>query len=177
MRRASGALERRRPVDRGRSRLPGQCGRRVRAPTTRRAASSCGRAPAQTGVIAAPVTYSIGDEQYVAVVAGWGGAYPDHRGRRQHARARCRRIAAACWRSSSAAPRSCRSLPRLRPPQPIARVGNDARWRKRGFAVFHNYCAVCHGDAAVGGGVIPDLRWSPLTRDADAWQASCSAAH
>ena len=31
--------------------------------------------PAQTGVIAAPATYTIGDEQYVVVLAGWGGAY------------------------------------------------------------------------------------------------------
>jgi quinohemoprotein ethanol dehydrogenase len=37
--------------------------------------------------------------------------------------------------------------------------------------VFHEYCAVCHGDAAVGGGVIPDLRWSALARDADAWKS------
>src|SRR5262249_19122692 len=32
-------------------------------------------APAQTGVIAAPMSYTINGEQYVAIVAGWGGAY------------------------------------------------------------------------------------------------------
>ncbi len=31
--------------------------------------------PAQTGVVAAPATYAIGDEQYVVVLAGWGGTY------------------------------------------------------------------------------------------------------
>jgi hypothetical protein len=31
--------------------------------------------PAQTGVVAPPVTYTIDGEQYVAVLAGWGGAY------------------------------------------------------------------------------------------------------
>ena len=29
----------------------------------------------QTGVIAAPITYSIKGEQYVAVLAGWGGVW------------------------------------------------------------------------------------------------------
>src|SRR5262249_60493459 len=29
----------------------------------------------QTGVIAAPITYSLGGEQYVAVLAGWGGIW------------------------------------------------------------------------------------------------------
>jgi quinohemoprotein ethanol dehydrogenase len=55
-------------------------------------------------------------------------------------------------------------------PKPIPRAGTDAMVAQ-GFTVFHNYCAVCHGDAAVGGGVIPDLRWSALAGDADAWKS------
>ena len=31
--------------------------------------------PSQTGIVAAPATYSIGNEQYVTVLAGWGGTY------------------------------------------------------------------------------------------------------
>ena len=31
--------------------------------------------PAQTGVVAPPITYTVDGEQYVAVLAGWGGAY------------------------------------------------------------------------------------------------------
>ena len=31
---------------------------------------------AQTPVIAAPVTYAVDGEQYIAVLAGWGGIYP-----------------------------------------------------------------------------------------------------
>ncbi|MDH3490712.1 MAG: hypothetical protein OEM20_01760 [Gammaproteobacteria bacterium] len=29
----------------------------------------------QTGIVAAPISYEIDDEQYVAVASGWGGAY------------------------------------------------------------------------------------------------------
>jgi hypothetical protein len=36
--------------------------------------------------------------------------------------------------------------------------------------VFHTYCSVSHGESAVSGGVIPDLRLSPITRDAAAWE-------
>jgi mono/diheme cytochrome c family protein len=42
---------------------------------------------------------------------------------------------------------------------------------QRGFGIVHTYCMVCHGDAAVGGGVLPDLRWSPMARDGAAWRA------
>src|SRR5262249_2598366 len=31
---------------------------------------------AQTGIVAAPVTYEVGGEQYVTILAGWGGAAP-----------------------------------------------------------------------------------------------------
>ncbi len=33
-------------------------------------------AETQSGVVAAPVTYSVNGEQYVAVLAGWGGVFP-----------------------------------------------------------------------------------------------------
>ena len=36
---------------------------------------------------------------------------------------------------------------------------------------FGRYCAVCHGDAAVGGTVIPDLRRSATLNSADTWLA------
>jgi hypothetical protein len=32
------------------------------------------------------------------------------------------------------------------------------------------YCSKRHGDGAVGGGVIADLRWSPINRSAEAWR-------
>ena len=31
--------------------------------------------PAQTGIIAAPMTYAIDGEQYVAILVGWGGVW------------------------------------------------------------------------------------------------------
>jgi alcohol dehydrogenase (cytochrome c)/quinohemoprotein ethanol dehydrogenase len=39
---------------------------------------------------------------------------------------------------------------------------------KRGEQVFQRYCAVCHGDVAVSGGVLPDLRYSKMLSN-DRW--------
>ena len=53
--------------------------------------------------------------------------------------------------------------------EPPAAIGDEATWTA-GKAVYHTHCGVCHGDSAVSGGVIPDLRLSPITGDAAAWE-------
>jgi mono/diheme cytochrome c family protein len=39
---------------------------------------------------------------------------------------------------------------------------------KNGERIFQRYCAACHGDVAVGGGVLPDLRYSKTLAN-DRW--------
>jgi hypothetical protein len=39
-----------------------------------------------------------------------------------------------------------------------------------GKALFHPHCSSCHGDAAVSGGFMPDLRDSPALLDARVWR-------
>lgn len=46
--------------------------------------------------------------------------------------------------------------PQLNPPPPTA----SAATVQKGQALFQNYCSTCHGDVAVSGGVLPDLRYS-----------------
>jgi quinohemoprotein ethanol dehydrogenase len=125
-------------------------------------------APAQTGVIAAPMSYTVNGEQYIAVVAGWGGAYPitagDGNSKGSLGVNKSRVLAFKLGGTAKLPePQAAATL------QPVARVGSD-KDVARGFDVFHSYCAVCHGDSAVGGGVIPDLRWSPMTADKTAWK-------
>ncbi|MBK9469009.1 MAG: hypothetical protein IPO20_14115 [Gammaproteobacteria bacterium] len=38
-------------------------------------------APVRTGVVAAPMTYAVDGERYVAVVVGWGGGLPRRQAR------------------------------------------------------------------------------------------------
>ena len=120
-------------------------------------------APTQAGVLAAPITYEIDGEQYVAIEVGWGGAFGLAAGelaRDSHIASNIPRVLVVQDRRHGEVARRCRRRrrPKLDPP---AEIGNEATWTA-GKAVFHTYCSVCHGDSAVSGGVMPDLRLSPI---------------
>src|SRR6202043_2797025 len=64
------------------------------------------------------------------------------------------------------------SLPAV-PEQRIAELNPPAATAaastvKKGEAVYQRYCSVCHGDVAVSGGVLPDLRYSAALAN-DRW--------
>ncbi|MBD3648548.1 MAG: PQQ-dependent dehydrogenase, methanol/ethanol family, partial [Pseudomonadales bacterium] len=114
-------------------------------------------APAQTGVIAPPVTYTVDGEQYVVVVAGWGGAFALSSGGpaaelKQKNRGR---ILAFKLGGTAELPPVEADLPMPEPPELDATPEQIAH----GKAVYHRYCGVCHGSGVQGGGVIPDLRY------------------
>ena len=126
-------------------------------------------APTQAGVLAAPMSYEIEGEQYVAVEVGWGGAFGLAAGelaRDAHLASNIPRVLVYKLGGTAKLPALPAAAPaRLDPPPEI---GDEATWTA-GKAVFHTYCSVCHGDSAVSGGVIPDLRLSMITRDSAAW--------
>ena len=39
-----------------------------------------------------------------------------------------------------------------------------------GMVHYARNCAVCHGPLAASSGVLPDLRWSVITANAEAWK-------
>ena len=125
--------------------------------------------PAQTGVIAAPISYMAKGEQYIAVVAGWGGVYPLVAGdatRKGSINVNRSRVLAFKLGGTAKLP----DEPKAADVKPLPRVGTDAEVAQ-GFRLFTDACWRCHGDAAVGGGITPDLRWSPIARDAAAWKS------
>jgi quinohemoprotein ethanol dehydrogenase len=124
--------------------------------------------PAQSGIVAAPVTYLAGGEQYIAVAAGWGGVMalaPGIIGRKGAHQPNVSRILA--FKIGGAA-----ELPPLPPAAAATLVVSDREISDeeaaRGKAVYHRFCGTCHGDSVVGGGVITDLRYSN-TPDTPAW--------
>jgi alcohol dehydrogenase (cytochrome c)/quinohemoprotein ethanol dehydrogenase len=125
--------------------------------------------PAQTGIVAAPATYAIGDEQYVVVLAGWGGTYAISGGdaSRLGGPAINRSRVLAFKLGGAATLPEPPAAPALE--KPPALVGNT-QLAHQGQIVFHTFCSTCHGDSAVGGGVLPDLRWSPMNRSEQAWR-------
>jgi quinohemoprotein ethanol dehydrogenase len=125
--------------------------------------------PAQTGVVAAPATYAIGDEQYVVVLAGWGGTYAISGGdasRLGGPAINRSRVLAFKLGGTATLPKPPAEPAIAKPP---ALIG-DAQLVHQGQVAFHTNCSTCHGDSAVGGGVLPDLRWSAVNRSEQAWR-------
>ncbi len=117
-------------------------------------------ADTQSGVVAAPISYTVNGEQYVAVIVGWGGVFPLASGEPALKAGRVQNIsrvlAFKLAGTASLPPLPQLTQPPLNPPRPTA----SAATVQKGAALFQNYCSTCHGDVAVGGGVLPDLRYS-----------------
>ena len=132
--------------------------------------------PAQTGIVAPPITYTVGGEQYVAVLAGWGGAYaitadggliadqgPDKRPVRNISRLLVFKLGA---KGALPPMPELADIP-LDPPPSRASAQDIAA----GGEHYGRYCAVCHAPGAVGSTVLPDLRRSGTLSNPQAWLA------
>jgi alcohol dehydrogenase (cytochrome c)/quinohemoprotein ethanol dehydrogenase len=127
--------------------------------------------PTQTGVIAAPMTYAIDGQQYVAIMVGWGGVYDLAVGSLANKSGAVRNISRLLVFKLGAKG----ALPAIKPLaqlvlDPPAFKGKPEQ-AAHGQAVFGRYCAVCHGDAAIAGGLVPDLRHSGAINSPDAIRA------
>jgi quinohemoprotein ethanol dehydrogenase len=123
---------------------------------------------AGTGVIAGPVSYAVDGEQYVAVMAGYGGAYP---------------LSSSFVDNPRPMPNGRLLVFKLGGKAPYAvdrieygpAVVPDEQWAaadvRRGETLYESTCAVCHGPAAISSGVLPDLRRSGYLADKEGWKA------
>ena len=122
---------------------------------------------AQTGVVAGPVTYSVDGEQYVAVAAGWGGSFALVGGElasRSKGAVSNPRVLVYKLNAKNILP------PMPEPAQmaaitPMEAVGDEAMIIE-GHRLYMANCHMCHGDRAVSGSSIPDLR----KMSADTWE-------
>ena len=127
--------------------------------------------PAQTGVLAGPVSYEADGHQYIAVAAGWGGVFalaPGEIGLMSGRLGNVSRILAFRLDGDVELPPDGAERTLVLDPPPLTA---DEETVARGKAVYHRHCVVCHGDAAVSGGVLPDLRASPSIEDRAAFDA------
>ncbi len=120
---------------------------------------------AQTGVMAGPVTYEVNGEQYVAVLAGWGGVFPLATGEVSFVSGRIRNVS-RILAFKLGAKANLPPLPEVEPAKldPPLSTATPAAIHA-GERLFQRYCAGCHGDVAVSGGVLPDLRYSSSLRN------------
>ena len=117
-------------------------------------------ADTQSGVVAAPISYTVNGEQYVAVEVGWGGVFPLAAGEVALKSGRTQNISRMLsfklGGKASLPPLPQFASPTLNPPKLTAATATV----QKGEGLYQNYCSTCHGDVAVSGGVLPDLRYS-----------------
>ena len=111
------------------------------------------------GIVAPPVTYSVDGEQYVAVLAGYGGAGAitggDPRTMASGKYLNDGHILAFKLGGKAPLPKIAeRNLDIPEPPASTATAAQVENGKYRYAAT----CMVCHGALVVSGGVVPDLR-------------------
>ncbi len=115
--------------------------------------------PTLVGIVAPPVTYSVDGEQYVAVMAGYGGAGAVTAGDpRTMASAKYfneGHVLAFKLNGKAAMPKIAeRNLDIAEPPAVVATAAEIENGKNK----YSSTCMVCHGPLVISGGVVPDLR-------------------
>ena len=124
--------------------------------------------PAQSGIIAAPMTYAIKGEQYVAIMVGWGGVYDLGAGELANKSGSVQNISRLLVFKLGAKgqlPPIKTAAQRVLDPPAFTGTADQV---VRGTDLYARYCSVCHGDVAVAGGLVPDLRHSGAINSPDA---------
>lgn len=107
---------------------------------------------AQAGIVGAPITYKVGNRQYVSVLVGFSGLGSIS----WSARTQSRRLLTFALGGDERLPPA--------PQHQLASVDDptfkpDSETEKRGESLY-GMCSLCHGPAAIAGGAAPDLRES-----------------
>ena len=110
----------------------------------------------RTGVIASPVTYELDGVQYVSIMAGWGGAFPLTGGDGKGSSPAAGRLLTFVLDGKQQLSDVIAQKPTV---SPIG-VTASPETVEAGATLFAQWCAVCHGLGAAGGGATADLRYS-----------------
>jgi alcohol dehydrogenase (cytochrome c)/quinohemoprotein ethanol dehydrogenase len=122
----------------------------------------------QSGVLAAPMSYMIDDEQYVAVMVGWGGAWDVSAGKlASRITPNISRLMVFKLGATGALPPPPLSVERVLDPPPVSGTPEQIAL---GTKLYANSCSVCHGVSAVAGALNPDLRHSVALGNPKLWQ-------
>lgn len=116
--------------------------------------------PTQVGIIAPPISYEVDGEQYIAVVAGWGGAFALASGVPRHKDNVLSEGRILTFKIGGKAELPPPNVAYLALPEPPA-METTPEQVAQGELLYHQYCSVCHGPGALSsGGGTPDLRYA-----------------
>lgn len=123
----------------------------------------------QSGIVAAPISYEINGEQYIAVASGWGGSFVLGFGGVLPSGSDFNSGRLLVFKLGGTAqlptpPASAHIQPELPAPLNVS-----AAVIAQGKQAYANNCASCHGDHAYASGLTPNLRFSHATKDPELW--------
>jgi quinohemoprotein ethanol dehydrogenase len=123
--------------------------------------------PTMIGIIAPPITYEVNGEQYIAVMAGYGGAGGltggDPRTMASGKYANSGYVMAFKLGGKAEMPRIAEKNATI--PEPPA-IEATAAQVENGKYKYMSTCMMCHGGLVISGGVLPDLRMLPAEKHA-----------
>ena len=121
------------------------------------------------GVSAAPITYEIDGEQYVAVATGWGSSWGLSHGLywKEKVNPEIGRLVVLKLGAKGTLPDNA-SLAVEASPKGAA-FGSPTQIQL-GLQRYAENCMVCHGPLVQSSGVTPDLRWSAVAADPETWR-------
>jgi quinohemoprotein ethanol dehydrogenase len=126
---------------------------------------------AQTGIMAAPISYDVGGKQYVAIMVGSGGSWGmiggDANIKGNNLPNISRLLVFGLGGTAKLPPPPPRPERTLSPPPSTASAATIGA----GAAAFGAYCGNCHGAGAISLGILPDLRYSKALHSADLWRS------
>lgn len=123
----------------------------------------------KSGIQAAPITYEIDGEQYVAIATGWGGSWALNWGFAwdETVAPDIGRVYVFKLGGTGAVKDMMQSGVEATPKAPEFGTPDQIA---AGFQHYAENCMLCHGPLAISSGVTPDLRWSSVSADPNVWK-------
>ncbi|MFT4875220.1 MAG: quinohemoprotein ethanol dehydrogenase [Congregibacter sp.] len=123
-----------------------------------------------SGANAGPATFSIDNTQYVTITTGWGSLYALTAGYAYDEALAPTVGKVVTFKLGGTKSIAEPDLPQVDRSTLAVAFGSEEMLRE-GLVHYARNCLVCHGPFAASSGVLPDLRWSPITANADAWNS------
>ena len=123
----------------------------------------------KSGAASGPGTYEIDGEQYITITTGWGSAYGLVVGLDlDNAAPTLGKVVTFKLGGTGTIPEpDAVAIER----KPAAELFGTPAMLETGRIAYHRNCQVCHGSLAISSGILPDLRWSAITGNAEAWNS------
>lgn len=123
----------------------------------------------KSGGASGPGTFMIDGEQYVTITTGWGSAFALAAGFAYDEKVESTVGKVVTFKLGATGEIADSGLPPIDATPKAAAFGSMAVISE-GAVHYARNCAVCHGPLGVSSGVLPDLRWSAISANADAWK-------